>query len=163
MNYQMTKYAEAILVACVGLTLSACSEQASEDTKAKNVSTTRSPLPKTELDRAAHAAAQGDVEGEMALAFHFSDLGDEEKSRYHFEKCLKGGHPECLIEKSSALYDEAMDKKTPPRSRAELFAEALGYADRAIASDKYRNYARLEGYRAQRDEIVKQLLSLKSK
>lgn len=155
----------AVLTAFITIAfgISACSEQAKIDSETRSVATTRSPLTGTELSQAQKAAAEGDIASEMALAFHYSDIGDDDQYKFHFDRCLKGEHPECLIEQSGHLIGDAMNSKLPRGKRAELFREALNYTDRAIASGKYRSTSRPEGYKVQREAIIRELSALRSK
>lgn len=155
----------AVLTAFITIAfgISACSEQAEIDSETRSVATTRSPLTGTELSQAQQAAAKGDIASDMALAFHYSDIGDDDQSSFHFDRCLKGEHPECLIQQSSHLIDDAMNSQMPREKRGELFREALNYTDRAIASEKYRSTSRPEDYKAQREAIIRELSALGSK
>lgn len=157
---------KALVLACTitAIALSACSTQTKSagetskaDTSTDSRSTTRCGLA-NELARSC-----GDVEGEMGLAFHWAELGNTEKANHHFERCLKGGHPECLNERARTLHAKAMDDRLPPKKREDLLREALNHANRALASDDYPRYSRPREYRAQRNEIVRELSTLKSK
>lgn len=150
--------------AITALVLSACSAQTKsgdETEKAK-----ASPHSRTTAGCGSpneSAGSCGDVEGEMGLAFRWKDLGNTEKANHHFERCLEGGHPECLIERSRTLRAKAMDDRLPPKKREDLLREALNLANRALASDDYPRSSRPSEYREQRNEIVRELSSLRSK